>query len=115
MHEIRRFPCVLGRSSSAQLRLEGPGIFEHHVQIELRRADGFALTVLPAALASVNGQQTRGELLHNGDLIDLGGVKLQFWLGQTRQGSLRAREFLTWCGLGLLCLVQVAIVYFLLR
>jgi hypothetical protein len=115
IHTVRRFPCVLGRSAGASLRLEGPGIFDRHVEIDLRPAEGITLTVLDAALASVNGRPTRKELLRNGDLIDLGGVRVQFWLSQTRQHGLRLRELLTWSGFGLLCLLETAIVYALLR
>lgn len=114
-HSVRRFPCVVGRSSNADLRVEAPGVWDRHIQLELIPAKGIALSVLPGALASVNGRPSSRELLHNGDLIDLGGAKLQFWLSQTRQRSLKAREILTWAGLALLSLLQVAIVYQLLR
>lgn len=114
-HSVRRFPCVVGRSPSADLRVEAPGVWDRHIQLELVPAKGIALSVLPGALANINGRPSNHELLRNGDLIDLGGVKLQFWLSQTRQGSLRAREMLTWTGLALLSLLEVAIVYQLLR
>jgi hypothetical protein len=97
------------------LRLEAPGVWDRHIQLELVAAKGIALSVLPGALASVNGRPSSHELLHNGDLIDLGSVKLQFWLSQTRQRGLKTREILTWAGLALLSLIEVAIVYRLLR
>ncbi len=112
---IQRFPCLIGRGAEADLRLEEPGVWERHIQLAFVPGAGISASVLPGALATLNGQALNQEVLHNGDLLQLGSAKLQFWLGQTRQRGLRLRESLTWIGLGLLCLGQIALIYRLLR
>jgi hypothetical protein len=54
-------------------------------------------------------------VLRNGDSIDIGSLKLQFWLSDTRQFGLRFREGLTWAALGFISLGQVGLIYWLLR
>ena len=110
-----RLPCLVGRSQQADLRLEDAGVFERHLQIELAANEGVVLTVLPDARVAVNGQSVNRALLRNGDIIDAGSGRMQFWLDQTRQHSLTFREQSTWVALGLLCAGQIAIIYRLLQ
>jgi len=109
------FPVIIGRNPDANLRLEDAGVWDRHLEIALRKPDGFILTVNPAALATVNDQPARQQLLRNGDLINIGSSRIQFWLGGTRQIDLRLREFLTWFGLALLCVAQLGLIYHFLR
>ena len=67
----------------------------------------------PEALTSVNGTGVRETVLRNGDIISIGALRLQFWLAETRQLGLGWREWLTWAGIGLVSLAQVALVYWL--
>jgi len=83
--------------------------------MELNPAKSFSLTVLPDAIASVNGKPTTQALLRNGDTIELGVVKLQFWLDQARQKSLRLLEAFTWLAFLAVTLGEVVLVYWLLR
>jgi hypothetical protein len=53
--------------------------------------------------------------MRNGDLVEIGSLKLQFWLARTRQMGLGFREWLTWAGIVVISLGQVALVYWLLR
>lgn len=109
-----RFPFVVGRHSTADLRLEQEGIWERHLEFHLQVPDGFLLKAHPRALTSVNGRPVQQAFLRNGDLIEVGPVKIQFWLGETRQRSLRLREIVTWLALGALCAGQIALIYGLL-
>jgi hypothetical protein len=111
----RRFPVRLGRSGDADLQLEDDGVWDRHLQLDFRLGEGFILKTEPDALASVNGQATRQAVLRNGDAIDLGSTRIQFWLGEVRQRGLRFREVLTWIGLAAVTLAQVGLVYWLLR
>ena len=112
---IRRFPCCIGRAASADLRLDEAGVWDKHLLLEVDTAEGFVMTVLEGALASVNGQPLDRTRLRNGDLIEAGAATIQFWLGETRQRGLKTRETLTWAALALLCLLQVLLVYQLLK
>jgi len=53
--------------------------------------------------------------LRNGDLIQIGSSKLQFWLSETRQFSLGLREWLLWSGIAIISMGQIALIYLLLR
>jgi pSer/pThr/pTyr-binding forkhead associated (FHA) protein len=111
----RRFPVRVGRSPSADLRLEEAGVWDEHLRLEFHPADGIVLKVQPNALASVNGQPVEQAVLRNGDDIGIGSLNLQFWLGETRQRGLKFREGLTWAGVAAISLGQVALIYWLLH
>jgi pSer/pThr/pTyr-binding forkhead associated (FHA) protein len=110
----RRFPVRIGRSPDSDLQIDDPGVWDQHLKIELRRGQGFVLSTQGDALASVNAQRVQETVLRNGDTIEIGASKLQFWLGQTRQRGLRLREWLTWSALAAICLGQIALIYFYL-
>ncbi len=111
----RRFPVHIGRSPDDDLQIAEPGVWDDHIQVELQKAEGFVLRSRPDAPASVNGEPAKETLLRNGDVIQIGSTKIQFWLSETRQRGLRVREWLTWMGITLICLGQVALIYWLLR
>ncbi len=111
----RRFPFRIGRASPADLRLEEDGIWNQHLELNLIIPDGFVLNAQPNALATINGQRVERALLRNGDLIEIGSLKMRFWLSANRQIGLRFREWLTWGTLVLLSLGQVCLIYWLLR
>jgi pSer/pThr/pTyr-binding forkhead associated (FHA) protein len=113
--EARRFPVRIGRAATNDLQLEENGVWDRHCELDFHPAEGFVLTTGPGALASVNGQPARHAILRNGDRIEFGSAKLQFWLGDTRQRGLRIREGFVWTLIVAISLGQVALVYWLLR
>jgi hypothetical protein len=106
-----RLPFRVGRSSVDELRLDDPGVWEHHLRIELRERRHAALVAAPDALTTVNGQSAQDAILRNGDVIELGSLRLQFGLSPTTHRSLRLREAFTWVALVLLSLGQIALIY----
>lgn len=110
----RLFPVQIGRASACDLSLEEEGIWEKHLEISLQTGAGFVASAPPDVLASVNGCLIQQSPLRNGDLIQIGAIKILFGLAPTRQRSLRWREALTWFGLAALCLAQVGLIYWLL-
>ena len=110
----RRFPVRIGRASTASLQLEDDGVWDQHLRLDLNPAEGFCLSAEPDALATINGQPLRQTLLHNGDTFQIGSLKIQFWLSETRQRGLRLREWLTWTAITLISLGQIAVIYLLL-
>jgi hypothetical protein len=112
---INHFPCVVGRISSAHVRIEEPGVWDKHVELDLKRPEGFTLTALPGALVTVNEQPIESHALKGGDVIGIGAARLQFWLTPTRQRGFRGVEFATWIGLAALCCIQLLVIYELLR
>jgi hypothetical protein len=109
----RRFPVYVGRSAQDSLVLDDPGVWDRHFKIDVRAGEGAVLAAAGDALTILNGHATRESALRNGDTIEAGSVKLRFGLSPTRQSSLGFREWMTWIGLGALCLGQVALVYWL--
>jgi hypothetical protein len=110
----RRFPFVVGRSPQPHLPLPANGVWDRHLVIHWRRSDGFHLETCPGALVSVNGLPVTETRLRNGDLLELGSLKLRFWLAPVVQRSLRPREWFTWGALGVLVLLELALIYALL-
>ena len=111
----RRFPVRIGRSATADLRLEEDGVWEQHLLIEFKREEGYLLAAQGEALVSVNGEPIEQTVLHNGDCITAGSVELQFWLGEVRQSGLGLREAVTWLAIGAVWLGQFALIYWLVR
>ena len=111
----RRFPFQIGRAPGAHLVLAADGVWDRHLEIRFRTEDGFHLLAQAGALVSVNGQRVEQTRLHNGDLLELGSVKLRFWLAPAAQRSLRFRELLTWLALGALGIFQLVLIYRLLE
>ena len=110
-HSARHFPFQLGRAASADLRLEDDGVWERHASLALDAATGFVISAQSEALVAVNGRSCREAVLRNGDEMDLGALKLRFWIGPTRQRSLRFGEWLTWAMLALITAAQLVLVY----
>ncbi|MBI5800324.1 MAG: FHA domain-containing protein [Verrucomicrobia bacterium] len=113
-HATSRFPCTIGRSTGDDLQLAEAGVWENHLQLDLQVPAGFRLCRLGQGRASVNGTEFDEVVLHNGDVIELGAVKVQFWLAEVRQSDNRARETLVWLGLGGLVLLECALIWLLL-
>jgi pSer/pThr/pTyr-binding forkhead associated (FHA) protein len=111
----RRFPVRIGRSAGASLRVAEDGVWDEHLELNLAPAEGFVLHVQSNALASVNGRPLEQSVLRNGDIIEIGSLKMEFWLAETRQSGLRFREWLTWLAIAAVSLGQVGLVYWLLR
>ena len=112
---VRRFPFGLGRETTAGLPLDDDGVWERHLEIAFQRGEGFIFTARREAPAIVNGEQLEKGTLRNGDLIELGSVRIRFWLARSGQQTMRVREALTWSGLILLFAAQIALIYWLLR
>ena len=112
--ETRHFPVCIGRSANSNLQLEEPGVWDEHLKISLESAEGFVVETYANALASINGQSIQRAALRNGDVIEIGSVKLQFWLSEARQRGQTVREAFVWSVISLVCLGQIALVYWLL-
>jgi type III secretion system (T3SS) inner membrane Yop/YscD-like protein len=108
------FPIRAGREPGLDLTLEEPGVWQRHFLIDWQ-AEGLVLQAETGALLSVNGAPAQRALLRNGDILSLGALKIRFSLAPVRQFSLAPREWLTWAALGLLCLGQILLVYWLIR
>lgn len=112
----RRFPFRVGRASGSDLVLQEPGVWDDHFHVEFEAGNGFVARPQGDALMTINGAAAReGKLLRNGDSIEIGGTRLQFWLGETRQSGMRFREWSVWAGIALVTITQIALIYRLLK
>ena len=112
----RRFPVRVGRDNSNDLRLEEDGVWDGHCELNFDAAQGILLAVQSNALLTVNQEPApTPHRLRNGDSIELGSVRLRFWLGDPVLRSSRIREGFVWTLIVAICLSQVALVYWLLR
>jgi predicted component of type VI protein secretion system len=107
----RHFPFRIGRSPSADLQLSDDGVWDQHLELDFDRSTGFVLNAMPSALAAINGQPFQQAVLRNGDAIEIGALRIRFWLGETRQSSLRPREYLTWAAFVLILVAQFYLIY----
>jgi hypothetical protein len=109
----RRFPVRLGRSDRADFQSDEAGVWDHHAEISSSPTEGWSVQAGADALLSVNGKPVERAVLRNGDVLDLGSLKLRFWLADARQKGLALREGLVWAGLIVVVLGQAALLYWL--
>ena len=109
--EIRSFPFVIGREEGATLRLDQPGIWPGHANIDLDQQEGFRLSVRPEALAMLNGQPVQIARLANGDEVAVGSVRIQFWLSRTRQRRFQLTETFSWLSFAALFGLQIVLIH----
>ena len=109
----RRFPVRVGRAPTCDLQLEDHGVWNEHFQISLNPAAGFILETQPDALVTANGQPVQRLALRNGDTLEVGALKMQFWLAEATQRGLRLSEWLVWTTIAAISLGQIALVYWL--
>ena len=110
----RRFPVSVGRLPTADLSLQDGGIWDEHFEIALSDSNEFILVAKSDGLLAVNGAPSKKTALRNGDIIEAGTTKLQFWLGEVGQIGLRWRERLIWVLVMTVCLIQIVVIYLLL-
>jgi pSer/pThr/pTyr-binding forkhead associated (FHA) protein len=114
-HPVRHFPFRIGRAADADLRLLAEGVWDHHLELDFDPAQGFVLSTQPNALATVNGWPIHAVILRNGDSIEIGALRIRFWLGETRQARLRSAESGVWLSVALVTALQAALLFWLLR
>ena len=102
---------ALMRGGTAYVQAGGGVVADSNGPYEYNESANKAKAVL-AAIAY--HQPVSRAVLRNGDTIDLGGARLQFWLSDTTQRGLRFREWLTWAGIAAVTLAQVALIYWLI-
>jgi Inner membrane component of T3SS, cytoplasmic domain len=111
---VRHFPFQVGRAAESDLQLEDDGVWDAHLAVEFHRSQGFVAKAHPNALATVNGQSVQAQSLHNGDIIGLGSVKIQFWLAAMHQRRLSPREMFVWALIAVVCVTQFGLIYWLI-
>ena len=111
----RRFPVRIGRAPETDLHCEEEGVWDEHATVLFSPGEGIILQVHPDAIVSVNGQPVERTIVRNGDILELGALKLQFWLAEIPQRGLEWREGLTWAGIVAICLGQIVLIYLLLN
>jgi pSer/pThr/pTyr-binding forkhead associated (FHA) protein len=114
-HEVvvRHFPFSIGRAPDRALRLQAPGVWAEHAELHWRPGGWVELRSSPPARTYLNGTPTEQGVLRQGDEIELGGVRLRFWLSPARQAGLVGREALAWAGLAAGAVVQVLLIVWL--
>jgi pSer/pThr/pTyr-binding forkhead associated (FHA) protein len=111
----RLFPFQIGRSPKVHLSLDEPGVWENHFQIMPPSSEGFVLATDPNTSVVVNGTNVKQIALQNGDLIEIGLLKIRFSLEATRQNALKIRERLMWSALVIFSIGQIGLIYWLLQ
>lgn len=94
-YQTGRFPLIIGRAVNDGFRLTDSGVWDHHLKITFT-AEGYHYQASASALLLVNAERSGSGRLRNGDLLEVGGAKLQFWLAAAYQPGLALREAMTW-------------------
>lgn len=107
-------PARIGRGKDCQVQLSGEGIWEQHLELRLEEDQCFSIRPASEATAMVNGEPLEEvRPLRNGDVIEIGMVKLQFLLGPVQQQKLGLREAATWLMVGLIIAGEIFLLLWL--
>jgi pSer/pThr/pTyr-binding forkhead associated (FHA) protein len=68
----------LGRSLSADVHLDEPSVSRRHALVVLRGDDVVVLDDRSMNGTRVNGKRVREAVLHDGDVVELGSVRVRF-------------------------------------
>lgn len=109
----RRFPFCIGRDAGSHLRLDAPGVWERHLELAFALEEGIVAHARTGGLAAVAGSAFERRVLRNGDVLELGAIKIRFSLSAAAQRDFRPREWLTWLVLGGLIAAQVWLIWWL--
>jgi pSer/pThr/pTyr-binding forkhead associated (FHA) protein len=112
---VRHFPFRIGRGPDNDLCLDDLGVWDNHLILGFQKREGFILETAPDTHAAVNEQPQSSVRLHNGDVISFGSAKIQFWLAPARLRGLRIRELFVWFLLAAVTVVQVLLLWLLVR
>ena len=112
---VRNFPSVIGRSKSADFRVEERGVWDRHIELTMDPSVAFSIRAFPDATVYVNGDEVSRADLKLGDLVEIGSCKMEFFLEQPRSKSLNVRESLTWALIAALFVLQAGLIYWLLN
>src|SRR5690242_19178326 len=86
-----RFPFQIGRAETADLPADEPGVWDRHLEINFS-SDGFTARSHATAIFTLNGKSAQDQILRNGDVIEIGALKIRFSLSPVQQRSLFLRE-----------------------
>ena len=103
-------PVRVGRSKEMDLVVTGPGVWDHHFDLEVTQQGRVGIRTFGGASVLVDGQAGTEAPLRNGTLLDLAGVKVRFALAPGEQRSLAWRERVFWLAAVALVGVQVGLV-----
>ncbi len=108
------FPLTIGRGTACNLQMTDSGIWEQHLEIDVDRQYHLLIRCNPETTAMINGEPLREtQTLRNGDQIEIGTGKIQFWLGNVRQKNLHNHETIMWVLLGILTLAEITLILWL--
>lgn len=108
------FPFTIGSSSDADLRIEGHGVWDRHVLIELDSAtQRFTCSAVGSALLLINGETIRKAPLRNGDVLQLGSATVEVSLAPVPQHRLKFIEFGVWALLGIVAILEAVLMMLL--
>lgn len=110
----RRFPVRIGRDDTNDLRLEEEGVWNRHCEVRLDPAAGFVLSVQTQAILAVNQEPVQTACLRNGDSLELGSVKLRFWLADPVVRTFRLGEWFVWTLVTAIAVSEVTLICWLM-
>jgi pSer/pThr/pTyr-binding forkhead associated (FHA) protein len=108
--EVEAFPVNIGRAAGCQVQIESAGVWDRHAEVVFDVEEGFILNGHAGALTRVNGESVQQHRLRNGDIVEVGSVKLQCWLSEVKRRDQAWREKLVWIALAGLTVLQLILI-----
>lgn len=103
---VSQFPFLVGRDPKAHLVIEEDGLWHKHFLIEKGPNKSFYLRTLDDATVIIDSEFKNEAELKNGDIIEIGELKIRFSLSPTHLKYVQIREILLWICIILLVLIE---------
>ena len=93
---VSNYPCVIGRGSRCDIRLNEPGVWGEHAEITLQADNSFRIEKKGDGSLLLNGEPITDSELHTSDVLDLGGIKLRFRLSAVHPDAQSHGDWIFW-------------------
>lgn len=114
-YPVSKFPCLIGRGSRCDVRVNEPGVWVEHAEITLEPDGAFRIKKKGDGSLLLRGESVDETGLHTSDIIDLGGTKLRFRLSAVRPSSQILGGWIFWGSLVLVVATMIALMITLPR
>ena len=108
---VQHFPCRIGRSSSDDIVIEDAGVWSSHATLQISSTLEIECISNPSSITRINGKPVTWATLHNGDLLELGAVRMWAFLAPAPLPSSRLREAVFWVVVILVLVAQMLLMF----
>ncbi|MGB0579899.1 MAG: FHA domain-containing protein [Limisphaerales bacterium] len=110
---VSKFPCVIGRGSRCDIRLNEPGVWVEHAELTIQSDNSFRIEKRGDGALLLNGESITESELNTSDILDLGGIKLRFRLSAVHPDAQSHADWIFWGTIALVVATMIGLMILL--